>query len=225
MGKIIGKMRARSIDVTAPATLEAGFIIDCEVDGRMISVTVPNGGVKEGQIFTVLDDPEQSPLVVETAVSTVYEPPRGAWKDGLFDIFALGCFHPSCCVSTWFHGCIGLAQLMERMNLNWFADPETPTDSPSKTFIIVILITAVLGALQISFVSFIFIVILATKTRKHIRQKYEIAATCFDGLLEDIFCSCFCSCCSIAQMLRHTANADNVDCCSPTGLRGDPQIV
>ena len=61
-----------------------------------------------------------------------------------------------------------------------------------------------------------FVVAIATRTRKHVRSKYGIRGT---GL-EDFCCSLWCSSCTIAQMARHTADYDNYPglCCSETGL-------
>jgi len=221
-------MTLSTVEVTAPATLKAGYTLDCEADGRMVSVTVPDGGVKEGQIFT------GQAIVVHDA----YQPPKGAWKNDLCACFDYGLCHPSCCVSFWFSGCVGLAQLMARMNLTWFADPGTPQHSPAETFRAVFIFFLVLWALSdlsvpfpllssvLTVITEIVILVLASKTRQFIRRKYEIAAGCCGEILEDVCCILFCNCCSIAQMLKHTADSsDNADCCSPTGLRVDPHIV
>jgi len=238
------------MDVIAPATLDAGYTFQIEINGRVLTITVPDGGVEEGQVFTV-SDPVESQQAVASIVDDIYEPPHGAWKDGLFDCFTLGCCHPSCFIATWFDF-IGLAQVMERMNLTWFADPETSQRTPGKTFKTVVAIFSVLLVLSlifmpspvdtlqasdslakntqqspVSFIISIFSIVLVTKTRLFIRKKYNIATTYCADIWEDILCSCCCGCCTIAQMLRHTANYEGQDakCCSPTGLIHGEQIV
>eukprot|EP01082_Thalassiosira_pseudonana_P003360 g3302.t1 g3302 contig12:1800666-1801327(+) len=82
---------------------------------RTISVEVPSGGVVEGQVFLV-------PLPEDFAIG---EPkvnvPTGQWKDGVFDLFKAGPFHPSlwcaCCCTQ-----IGMGQVMQRMRLNWLGE-------------------------------------------------------------------------------------------------------
>lgn len=212
-------MEHQPVQVTAPATLDAGFQFDCEVDGHTVTVTVPDGGVKQGQVFTV-DTVDR--------VSDAYQPPKGAWKDDLCDCCAHGCCHPSCCASWWLPF-IGLAQIMARMNLTWFADPGKPGDSPSKTFKTVFITFLVLYALySASYVNptlatimevlyAVPLIILGMKTRSFIRRKYEIPGS---GL-EDCCCVFWCQPCSISQMLRHTADYNGnteADCCSPTGI-------
>jgi len=258
-------MAWQTVEVTAPSTLKAGYMFNCEADGRLLRVTVPDGGVKEGQIFTgqatVVSDAEASlisaqatvvsdaeaPLVsaLTTVVSRAYEPPRGAWKDNLWSCFAHGLCHPWCCASFWFWGCIGLAQLMERMNLTCCANPGTPQDPPAKPFTTILIIFVgychvfaflhlwamfhFLGAYCYNIlysIMGIHLLILGTKTRKFIRRKYEIPAGCCGEILEDFCCSLFCDCCSTAQMLRHTSdNNERADCCSSTGITSDPRIV
>lgn len=47
-----------TISVVAPATLNAGYTFDAVVEGgKTIAVTVPTGGVKEGQVFDAISSP------------------------------------------------------------------------------------------------------------------------------------------------------------------------
>lgn len=50
---------ATTIRVIAPATLAEGYTFDVMVDGEPYTVHVPRGGVKEGQEFDVLYEPQQ----------------------------------------------------------------------------------------------------------------------------------------------------------------------
>jgi len=57
----------RMCTVVAPATLEAGFVFEATVDGIDFSVTVPEGGVVEGQRFQV---PYPGPTTTTTRGTT-----------------------------------------------------------------------------------------------------------------------------------------------------------
>ena len=65
----------------------------------------------------------------------------------------------------------------------------------------------------------IFMMILMAKTQKHICSKYGIPEQQCVGC-EDCCCSVWCSCCTVAQMARHTADYETYAglCCSETGL-------
>ena len=64
-----------------------------------------------------------------------------------------------------------------------------------------------------------FRTVLICKTRKHIREKYNIPEQQCNGC-EDCCCSWWCSCCTVAQMARHTGDykAYPAACCSETGM-------
>ena len=69
--------------------------------------------------------------------------------------------------------------------------------------------------------------ILVARTRKHIRAKYSIPEEYCKGS-EDCCASCWCYCCAVSQMARHTADYENyaATCCSETGLSPNaPAIV
>lgn len=46
--------KGETVRVVAPATLSAGYTFDAVVDGKTISVTVPSGGVGEGETFDAI---------------------------------------------------------------------------------------------------------------------------------------------------------------------------
>lgn len=75
----------------------------------------------------------------------------------------------------------------------------------------------------------IFTVVILTNIRKHIRSKYSIPETiCVGSGLEDCFCSCWCPCLVVSQMMRHTADYKSYPgrCCTDTGLPTNaPSIV
>ena len=46
------------MEVVAPATLSEGYTFDVDIEGTTTSVTVPKGGVEEGQSFTIPMPPQ-----------------------------------------------------------------------------------------------------------------------------------------------------------------------
>mmetsp|Transcript_6272 Transcript_6272/g.12547 ORF Transcript_6272/g.12547 Transcript_6272/m.12547 type:complete len:307 (+) Transcript_6272:91-1011(+) len=75
---------------------------------------------------------------------------------------------------------------------------------------------AVNAAISLSFG--LFILIITIRSRGYIRRKFNIPGNCF----EDCCCSFWCSCCTVCQMARHTADYDqySANCCSDNGLNG-----
>lgn len=66
---------------------------------------------------------------------------------------------------------------------------------------------------------FVYVVTMAIKTRKRLRQSYEIPDECCRGG-EDFCYSFFCNSCSVSQMMRHTTDyyVEEPKCCSKTGV-------
>ena len=96
--------RAKStalMQVTAPATLPEGYVFETFLGERLVQVTVPPGGVEEGQVFTA-----PLPSDVESAVHNKIQIPVGHWRDGLFcgNLCNYGVCHPhcwtACCCTT-----------------------------------------------------------------------------------------------------------------------------
>ena len=89
------------MEVTAPATLPEGYVFKTTLGDRVIQVTVPPGGVEEGQRFTA-----PLPTDVESAVHRKIQIPVGHWRDGLFcgNLCNYGVCHPhcwtACCCTT-----------------------------------------------------------------------------------------------------------------------------
>eukprot|EP00549_Striatella_unipunctata_P001965 CAMPEP_0118696612 /NCGR_PEP_ID=MMETSP0800-20121206/13956_1 /TAXON_ID=210618 ORGANISM="Striatella unipunctata, Strain CCMP2910" /NCGR_SAMPLE_ID=MMETSP0800 /ASSEMBLY_ACC=CAM_ASM_000638 /LENGTH=292 /DNA_ID=CAMNT_0006595769 /DNA_START=161 /DNA_END=1039 /DNA_ORIENTATION=+ len=77
------------------------------------------------------------------------------------------------------------------------------------------------------FVFVLFGVFIATRTRYNIRERYAIPEQNCRGC-EDVCCSCFCHCCVLAQMARHTGDyeAHTAMCCTENGLPSHvPNVV
>jgi Cys-rich protein (TIGR01571 family) len=68
----------------------------------------------------------------------------------------------------------------------------------------------------ISIVRYVFMIVVVWYMRYHIRKKYSIP----EGCCQDCCCVLFCNTCSIAQMMRHTADYDAYvsKCCTATGV-------
>mmetsp|Transcript_5443 Transcript_5443/g.15321 ORF Transcript_5443/g.15321 Transcript_5443/m.15321 type:complete len:189 (-) Transcript_5443:367-933(-) len=77
-----------------------------------------------------------------------------------------------------------------------------------------------------SIVAFVlYIVVVLTRLRHYTRQQDQISSTC--GILEDTVVSSCCTCCTVAQLARHTGDYEHkgqrAACCAPTGL-GDVEF-
>mmetsp|Transcript_14447 Transcript_14447/g.21290 ORF Transcript_14447/g.21290 Transcript_14447/m.21290 type:complete len:278 (+) Transcript_14447:112-945(+) len=73
---------------------------------------------------------------------------------------------------------------------------------------------------------FCFYIVLTTcKTRRAVREQYEIPNSCCG--CEDFCCSLWCGCCTTMQMMRHTADYDQHEgkCCTKSGLPPHCDVV
>lgn len=224
------------VRVTAPSNLPAGYTFDAKVGGanQSMSVTVPEGGVSEGQVFLV-PRPEGD-------MTKLIQAPTGYWKDGLCNCMAHGCSATLCCAV--FCPQIGMAQVMHRMRLTWLGVPgnEESTKNTYKVILtIVIAYYVYMSALNTYIQSFLvnnevvdmnpvflyahdfgnyifsFWSILALcRTRRSVRETYSIPG----NDCEDCLHSTFCPCCTVAQVARHTGEFETYPstCCSATGL-------
>jgi Cys-rich protein (TIGR01571 family) len=202
----------------------------------------PEGGVQEGQVFLApLPDTFKGPHL---------DVPTGSWKDGLFACCSLGPCHPHlwcaiCCPQ------ILMAQIMMRLQLTWLGEPG-PLISTKYTFQIVTIIVCCYVVYSTSLEIYsqpydvntipTFVPVLKTigsimfsvwalyslcKTRENTRARYSIPEERCKGC-EDCCCAFFCSCCTVAQLARHTGDYENYAgvCCSATGHpKGSPLVV
>jgi len=235
--------------VMAPSTLPEGYTFEAQLGGdptKTFTVEVPAGGVNEGDTFLApVPDGIDIPRI---------KAPTGQWKDSLFSFFSAGFCSPHlwcalCCTQ------IALGQVMTRMQLTWIGEPG-PWMTTRTTFKVVVWLvisyTIYESALQLAEIAeeesnpysnvspflpifktlgnvlfwFWFLYALC-KTRESVRARYSIPEQNCEGC-EDLVCATFCSCCSIAQMARHTGDFDNYpsSCCTDTGLpKGSPLAV
>jgi Cys-rich protein (TIGR01571 family) len=197
--------------------------------------------VEEGQIFL-------APLP-STYTGARLVAPTGYWKDGfLLDSFNAGCCHASlwcslCCTQ------IAMAQIMVRMQLSWLGQPSTLYHT-SKSYMVVltIVICYFVYAIDMDLAdtenggrSMLFVILRAAgnllfaayslvalcRTRAYVRARYQIPEQHCLGC-EDVCCALWCSCCTTAQMLRHTGEYETYagTCCTKSGhAPGTPLVV
>jgi len=122
------------MEVIAPANLPEGYTFQVEVPSssnnatdtennsiRTFTVTVPKGGIEEGQSFSV-PLPGGSDALDDSMIRPRVSIPVGHWRDGVLDICKYGPFHPLlwnsfCCVP------IVTAQVASRLRLDWCGRP------------------------------------------------------------------------------------------------------
>lgn len=231
------------VHVIAPATLPEGYTFEAQIGGdpeKTFTVSVPEGGVKEGDTFL-------APLPDDLGYENQIKAPTGHWKDGVCDCCTDGVCHPAICCGFWCQQ-IAMGQVMQRLGLTWLGYPG-PEVSTRNTFCVVLTLVIcytiydmALGFIsnpdgtEPAFISALNIIgaVLFTawslfalcKTRESLREKYSIPEERCTGC-EDMCCACFCPCCSVCQMLRHTGEYETYrgSCCTETGLANGAAVV
>ena len=153
--------------------------------------------------------------------------PVGAWKDGLFSCFRYGLFHPHLCLSCWCHP-IAMAQVMTRENFNCLGSPGTVAEVAT-TFnrvMIIFLLYIFFSLLQSGAPLFGFTSSLPLFAHELVFVTSMVFPNKHCKGCEDCCCSFWCHCCTIAQMMRHTADYDKYDaqCCNDTGFASSSDI-
>jgi len=226
-----------SIEVVSPATLPEGYKFDAQMGETTLTVTVPKGGVEEGQKFSV-PFPQGSTSVDESLLHHRINVPVGQWKDGFFSCFRNGLCHAMLC-NSFFCPLVANAQIMTRLQLNWNTKPgnqmETQRTFPIILYIVIsffildrILIYSELALLSsagygeltagsmilacirniIELIYLVYQVYTIMQTRKFLRSKYAIPSVYCSENTEDFCCALCCSCLTVAQMGRHTTDYD-----------------
>jgi len=232
------------VEVEAPATLSAGYKFDAMYDGQTFSVTVPPEGVTKGQRIAVPFRP-----LMPTAEGT------GEWKDGLCGCCKFGCCHAHLCCA-WCCPVALMGQVLTRMKMSWLgnAAKETAYRTTFRKTLYVIIIYFILGLIfgppapdwvlvdgeyvnvspRIPLWQFIvnqslnlafglYVLIVLTKLRAAVRERYSIHGSCCG----DCCCSLWCTCLTVAQLARQTADYDvqGAKCCTGTGLEPLPPVL
>lgn len=213
---------SKTVAVVAPSNLEAGYQFQATAEGKTFMVTVPEGGVKEGEQFQVPfpDDTMATAGMDKDAV-------KGKWKVGLFDScnVAAGYWWMACCCSP-----ILMAQVMQRLGLNAIGSKSSlPDPTKGSACMIISVITVICSLVYFLRVPLlIYIVVIGTRYRMYMRRKYDIPTdNCGDGV-EDCCCVFWCSCCVACQTHKHTHDDIKYpySCFAPTGLAEDaPSVV
>jgi Cys-rich protein (TIGR01571 family) len=236
---------AAMVAVVAPSTLQAGYTFTAQVDGRDFVVTVPQGGVTEGQSFEV-PYPRSSVGTTIAAGGAVASSGSGSagvpqnqdvvmgmWRKGLLDccgVLCNGMFWMSLCCNPIIFG-----QVMERMKLDFFGVKTRNYKNTCSTVTVVFVVYLALCFVGIGMFIWPFFTIYTwiafTSARYAYRKHYAINPSlcdCCDGRMDDFCCIFFCGCCVGIQLARHTHNErqHHYDCCSKTGLsERAPEIV
>uniref|UniRef100_A0A6U5M4F1 Uncharacterized protein n=1 Tax=Corethron hystrix TaxID=216773 RepID=A0A6U5M4F1_9STRA len=132
--KVNSKSR-QLVQVIAPLSLGEGYAFEVQSKDKVFIVEVPEGGIEEGDSFYV-------PLPDDTFGQKLpSKAPIGQWKDGLFDCLKHGGLHASflsalCCTQVL------MAQIMTRMQLNWFGHQTSISETTNTFRYVIILIIA-----------------------------------------------------------------------------------
>mmetsp|Transcript_1627 Transcript_1627/g.2152 ORF Transcript_1627/g.2152 Transcript_1627/m.2152 type:complete len:263 (+) Transcript_1627:123-911(+) len=229
---------AEIVEVVAPATLQEGFSFQAIYNKTPFTVTVPAGGVKEGQKIRVPFMP--TPVVSEFAPLVGDAAPQGKWKDDLCDCTKHGFCHPSllnaCCVPQ-----ILMAQVLTRLKMNMFGkpSPEAWRFTFKRIFILVFSYWILASFLRpppptfelddegttiavppdvppwqgiayyiISTAFGIYTLLVLMRTRAAVRARFQIPEQQCHGM-EDCCCALWCGCCTVAQLARQTGDYEN----------------
>jgi Cys-rich protein (TIGR01571 family) len=242
----------KTIRVVAPATLEESFTFDVLLDGRPFTVRVPRGGVQEGEEFEIPypdleddddsyceEDQDDATMPVQSASEEEPEmdelgAPYGHWRYTLCaccDVVTQATFWMALCCTP-----IAVAQLLTRLRLNWqgFTDTESELSLSFNKIVISFVAVLVFGNIPVVgfFLIFIYVfvvmVLIGQRIRKNMRQRYKIPPSLGSDSIDDCVCMCFCGCCSLIQMARHTHDDKEYpgSCCTVTGVDLEaPKIV
>jgi Cys-rich protein (TIGR01571 family) len=230
------------VSVIAPANLLSGDVFKASFNGELFDVTVPSGGVTQGQIISApfvnksrnTASSISSTIPVAQKSITVGLAPHGQWRNDICGCCDYGCCNPVMCWAWWFSP-VALGQVMTRMKLNPGADVSSYGYENTCGIVVGIMIGAwVVFAFLAGFLGWfawliylagsIYFIVIGTKTRIAVRKKYDIEGSGF----EDCCCFYWCTCCAITQMASHTHDPKmyKPQCCTYDGLPPDaPEIV
>ncbi|GAX22078.1 hypothetical protein FisN_6Hh326 [Fistulifera solaris] len=230
------------VEIVAPCTMVEGFTFMATHDGESLPITVPRGGVQQGQVFSVRY-PGQREVATEITPFFLHHTDEGSWKDDWWQC----CRYGPCHVSLWNAMCcpqLLAAQILTRLQLNLWGNSDHRHHG-KRTFRTMFLLVIVYWCLILAltfplsynvqadpvvlspFTSFLYNLIawgfgfytwfLLTKLRAAVRARFKIPSSWWG---EDTCMTLWCSCCSISQMARQTASYEqhSAICCSTTGI-------
>ena len=107
------------VEIVAPSNMPGGYQFSVDVRGRHMIVAVPEGGVKENDMFkaAVLGSDDCGDIL-----SQGHNIPVGEWRDDVCDCCTHGCCHPQMCLTIWMTP-LALGQILTRLKLDWLASP------------------------------------------------------------------------------------------------------
>ncbi|EED90283.1 predicted protein [Thalassiosira pseudonana CCMP1335] len=245
------------LEVVAPATLPEGYAFEAEVKGETFTVRVPLGGVEEGQKFSVPFS-AGSRGYSGAAVPRVSVPVGHWKFFNLNDVILLIILTISSSTAlagqvmsrlklTWTANEGTSAQALATFRIllgisiafvvadnilflypSYFHEmPKDPYNKYENEQYREYVMRFGFCRMVLRVIFNLFAVYVVWKTRAYIREKYSIPARCC-GECEDCCCSFWCTCCTIGQMARHTADYETYAaiCCNDTGLPSHvPNIV
>jgi hypothetical protein len=219
--------------VIAPSSLDEGYSFPAQVDGIDFVVTVPEGGIRQGEAFQVpyptrsmadeTNNRQLEPLeIAQSSVGPSHQVTRdsdikGRWRKPLCECCEV-CENGLWC-NAFFCTPVVLAQVMMRLKLNFLGCRASGGTLYQQTFwwvvafwvIFLVLFFALVVREVALFVVIciwtIYFTIVSTNVRSTVRRKYSInpdCSDCCDGVLDDCCISFWCSCCSTIQMIRQT---------------------
>lgn len=161
--------------------------------------------------------------VIRTTDAEVVETPHvptEKWRDGFCGCFSFGCFHPSF-LCAWCCPLVGIGQVMSRVNL-LLPGGHATEEGAKQQFYCLVGLTALIVILELvgywgqvpillTFASLLGLVEVAIifASRRAVRRRDKIPDEgC--GALEDCCASCCCPCCVTSQLMRHTADYEEV---------------
>lgn len=237
-----------TVAVVAPSTLQAGYTFTAQVDGRDFVVTVPQGGVTEGQQFEVPYPRTGASVGTTIAIGGAVagsgsdsagklqdqdDAVKGMWRKDLLDCFTVvltGMFWMSWCCNPILFG-----QVMQRMKLDVFGGKSGNYERTCTIITTMFVITFVLCLFGLGIFIWPFFAVYTwiafSNARYFYRKHYDIKPSlcdCCEGRMDDFCCIFFCGCCTGIQLARHTHDERQYpyECCSPTGIsERAPEIV
>lgn len=244
------------VEVVAPADLPGGYTFDAEINGNIFKVVVPPGGVKQGQRFSVPAPTTKTTTTTrvfteDAPMGAWRDGLFDFFKHGCCHphlCLALWCqpiaaaqvmtrmslnwiadaannksrtFATVCKIVIAYYV---VDQLIKTLIIQMYRSDTQPSYSGNQ-YEGAKIAGSIREALELAF--WAYILVITCKTRKSVREKYEIPEKNCDGC-EDVCCSFWCGPCTVAQMARHTTDyrSNDASCCVETGYRRpNPNII